>query len=117
MVQRRAKRDPIAQVGWSIFCTFWAGLDQANPAVSAFLRGTGASAPVGWPTSEKLETLRQEWLDAPDTAARKTLADALQKQAFADVPYLPLGQYFNQTSYKPSVTGVLDGPTWDALTA
>ena len=41
--------------------------------------------------------------------ARKTLADALQKQAFADVPYLPLGQYFNQTSYKPSVTGVLDG--------
>jgi len=109
VVQRRAKRDPIAQGGWSIFCTFWAGLDQANPAVSAFLRGTGPDAPVGWPTSPKLEALRQEWLDAPDTAARKTLADAMQKQAFADVPYLPLGQYFNQTSYKPSVTGVLNG--------
>jgi peptide/nickel transport system substrate-binding protein len=109
VVQRRAKKDPIAQGGWSAFCTFWAGLDQANPAVSAFLRGTGQSAAIGWPTSEKIEALRDQWLDAPDTAARKQLAGALQRQAFSDLPYLPLGQYFNQTSYKPSLTGVLDG--------
>ena len=31
------------------------------------------------------------------------------QQAFVDLPYLPPGQYFNQTSYKPSLTGVLDG--------
>ena len=109
VVQRRAKKDPIAQGGWSAFCTFWAGLDQANPAVSAFLRGTGQSAAIGWPTSEKIESLRDAWLDAPDTAARRTLADELQRQAFIDLPYLPLGQYFNQTSFKPSLTGVLDG--------
>jgi len=109
VVQRRAKKEPVAQGGWSAFCTFWAGLDQANPAVSAFLRGTGQNATIGWPTSEKIEALRDQWLDAPDTAARKTLADDLQRQAFIDLPYLPLGQYFNQTSYKPSLTGVLDG--------
>jgi peptide/nickel transport system substrate-binding protein len=109
VVQRRAKKEPVAQGGWSAFCTFWAGLDQANPAVSAFLRGTGQSAAIGWPTSAAIEGLRDRWLDAPDTAARKALADDLQKQAFADLPYLPLGQYFNQTSYRPSLTGVLDG--------
>jgi peptide/nickel transport system substrate-binding protein len=109
VVQRRAKKEPVAQGGWSAFCTFWAGLDQANPAVSAFLRGTGQSAAIGWPTSEKIEALRDQWLDAPDTAARKRLAGELQQQAFVDLPYLPLGQYFNQTSYKPSLTGVLDG--------
>jgi peptide/nickel transport system substrate-binding protein len=109
VVQRRAKKDPVAQGGWSAFCTFWAGLDQANPAVSAFLRGTGQSAAIGWPTSAAIETLRDRWLDAPDTAARKALAGDLQKQAFIDLPYLPLGQYFNQTSYKPSLTGVLEG--------
>ena len=109
VVQRRAKRDPVAQGGWSAFCTFWAGLDQANPAVSAFLRGTGTSAAIGWPTSPKIEALRDQWLDAPDNAARRALADDLQRQAFADLPYLPLGQYFNQTSYTPSLTGVLDG--------
>ena len=109
VVQRRAKKEPVAQGGWSAFCTFWAGLDQANPAVSAFLRGTGQSAAIGWPTSAAIESLRDQWLDAPDTAARKQLAVALQQQAFTDLPYLPLGQYFNQTSYKPSLTGVLDG--------
>ncbi|MBP1180845.1 ABC transporter substrate-binding protein [Methylobacterium sp. PvR107] len=109
VVQRRAKKDPVAQGGWSAFCTFWAGLDQANPAVSAFLRGTGQSAAIGWPTSAAIEALRDRWLDAPDTAARKKLADELQQQAFTDLPYLPLGQYFNQTSFKPSLTGVLDG--------
>jgi len=109
VVQRRAKKDPVAQGGWSAFCTFWAGLDQANPAVSAFLRGTGQSAAIGWPTSGKIEALRDQWLDAPDTAARRQLAGDLQRQAFADLPYLPLGQYFNQTSFKPTLTGVLDG--------
>ncbi|SDA24620.1 peptide/nickel transport system substrate-binding protein [Methylobacterium sp. UNC378MF] len=109
VVQRRAKKDPVAQGGWSAFCTFWAGLDQANPAVSAFLRGTGQSAAVGWPTSEKIEALRDQWLDAPDAAARKQLAGTLQQQAFTDLPYLPLGQYFNQTSFKPSLTSVLNG--------
>ncbi|MGU3664303.1 ABC transporter substrate-binding protein [Methylobacterium sp. A49B] len=109
VVQRRAKKDPVAQGGWSAFCTFWAGLDQANPAVSAFLRGTGQTAAIGWPTSDRIEALRDQWLDAPDTAARKALAGDLQKQAFIDLPYLPLGQYFNQTSYKPSLTGVLEG--------
>ena len=110
VVQRRAKKDPIAQGGWNAFCTFWSGLDQASPAVSAFLRGTGQSAAIGWPTSEKIESLRQEWLDAPDVAAQKKLAGDLQRQGFADLPYLPLGQYLNQTSFKPSITGVLDGP-------
>lgn len=109
VVQRRAKKDPVAQGGWSAFCTFWAGLDQANPAVSAFLRGTGQNAAIGWPTSGKIEALRDQWLDAPDTAARRQLAGDLQRQAFADLPYLPLGQYFNQTSFKPTLTGVLDG--------
>ena len=109
VVQRRAKKDPIAAGGWNAFCTFWAGLDQASPAVSAFLRGSGASAAIGWPTSERIEALRQEWLDAPDLAGRKRLAVDLQRQAFVDLPYLPLGQYYNQTSFKPSLSGVLDG--------
>lgn len=109
VVQRRAKKDPIDKGGWSAFGTFWAGLDQANPAGHSFLRGTGDSAAIGWPKSEKLETLRQNWLDAPDLAAQKTLAVELQKQAFEDVPYVPLGQYFYHTAYQPNITGVLDG--------
>jgi peptide/nickel transport system substrate-binding protein len=110
VVQRRAKRDPIDKGGWNVFATFWAGTDVANPAGHAFLRATGDSAAIGWPKSEKIEALRQQWLDAPDLATQKKLAADLQTQAFIDVPYVPLGQYLNQTSYQSSLTGVLTGP-------
>lgn len=110
VVQRRTKKDPIAQGGWSAFGTFWAGLDQANPAVSSFLRGVGTAGAIGWPTSEKIEALRSQWLDAPDLPAQKKIAEEIQKQAFVDVPYVPLGQYQFFTAYQPNITGVLDGP-------
>lgn len=109
VVQRRAKKDSVEQGGWSAFGTFWAGLDQANPAGHSFLRGTGEAGAIGWPKSDAIEALRQSWLDAPDLAAQKKLAVDLQKQAFTDVPYVPLGQYFFVTAYQQNITGVLDG--------
>jgi peptide/nickel transport system substrate-binding protein len=109
VVQRRAKKDSVENGGWSAFGTFWAGLDQANPAVSSFLRGTGESAAIGWPKSERIEALRQDWLDAPDLEAQKRIAAEIQRQALVDVPYVPLGQYFYSTAFQPNVTGILDG--------
>ncbi len=109
VVQRRAKKDSVENGGWSAFGTFWAGLDQANPAVSAFLRGTGESAAIGWPKSERIEALRQEWLDAQTLDEQKRLAVEIQRQALVDVPYVPLGQYLYSTAFQPNVTGVLDG--------
>ena len=44
----------------------------------------------------------------PDGAPPHLAVD-LQRQAFSDLPYLPLGQYYNQTSFKPTITGVLAG--------
>lgn len=105
VVQRRAKKE-----GWNVFCTFWAGLDQANPAVSAFLRGQGEAGTVGWPKSDRIEALRQDWLDAPDLATQKTLAETIQRQALVELPYIPLGQYQVYTTFQPNVSGVLDGP-------
>ena len=110
VVQRRARKEPIAQGGWNIFGTFWSGLDQANPVSNAFLRAPGESGIFGWPKSEKIEALRQQWLDAPDLAAQKTLAVDLQKQALIDLPYIPVGQYFVSTVFQRNVSGVLDGP-------
>ena len=110
VVQRRAKQDPIGQGGWSVFNTFWAGLDQFSPASHFFLRGQGKAGGVpGWPTSPRIEALRDQWLDAPDVAEQKKLAEALQVQALVDVPYVPLGQVLTATAYRPNVTGVLPG--------
>ncbi len=110
VVQRRAKKDPTDQGGWSVFNTFWAGLDQFNPVGHVFLRGQGEAGGVpGWPTSPRLEELRSQWIDAPDAAAQKKIADQMQLQAFVDVPYVPLGQSLAATAYRDSLTGVLNG--------
>jgi peptide/nickel transport system substrate-binding protein len=109
LVQRRAKMDPVEQGGWSIFHTGWSGLDMVNPAGHVFLRGNGKAATVGWPTSPRIEELRDAWFRAPDLAAQKALADKLQLQAFEDVPYIPLGQYFIPTAYQANLSGMLQG--------
>ena len=109
LVGRRAKMDPVEQGGWSIFHTSWSGLDQINPAGHIFLRANGKSAAPGWPTSAKIEELRDAWFKAPDLAAQQTLAQELQLQAFQDVPYIPLGQYFQPTAFQSNLTGVLSG--------
>jgi peptide/nickel transport system substrate-binding protein len=109
LVQRRAKTDPVGQGGWSIFHTSWSGLDQINPAGHIFLRGNGKAASPGWPTSTKIEALRDAWFQASDLAAQQTLTREMQLEAFQDVPYIPLGQYFQPTAYQSNLTGVLSG--------
>ncbi len=110
VVQRRAKKDPTDQGGWSVFNTFWAGLDQYNPVGHVFLRGQGEKGGVpGWPSSPRIEELRQQWLDAPDVAAQKKIAEELQLQALQDVPYVPVGQVLAATAYRDTITGVPNG--------
>ena len=49
------------------------------------------------------------WFDAPDAAAQKDIGRQIQLQAFQDVPYLPVGQYFQATAYRRDITNVLKG--------
>ncbi|HEX4260923.1 MAG TPA: ABC transporter substrate-binding protein [Acetobacteraceae bacterium] len=109
LVQRRAKMDPVDKGGWSLFHTSWNGTDMLDPIGHAFLRGNGKAAAPGWPTAPKIEALRAEWIRAPDLAAQKQLAAAIQVQALHDVPYAPLGQYFAPTAYRADLEGVLNG--------
>ncbi len=111
VVQRRANRGAIAQGGWNLVCTFLSGLDLMNPGVNFFLRAQGETAFVGWPNSPTLEALREEWLLAPDLATQQAVAARIQAQAFQDLPYIPLGQFFQPTAWRRNITGVLKGPT------
>jgi peptide/nickel transport system substrate-binding protein len=109
LVQRRASKAPLDKGGWSIFQTSWAGIDHANPVGNVFLRGNGDQAQVGWPTAPKLESLRDQWIKAPNLAEQKRLAREIQLQAFQDVPYIPLGQVLAKTAYRSDLTGMLYG--------
>ena len=110
VVQRRASREPVDKGGWSIFCTGWEGLNLNDPAGHYPVMGNGTAAWFGWPTSPKIEALRSDWYEAPDAAAQKTATDAIQLVAFEEVPYIPLGEYFQPIVVRDGVTGVLDSP-------
>jgi peptide/nickel transport system substrate-binding protein len=110
-MQRRAKNLPIEAGGWNVMASFWGGLDQFNPVGHVFLRAQGpkAGGVSGWPESAELERLRSEWIDAPDLASQKRIAEAMQLQALRDVPYIPAGQALSASSYRRDLAGVLTG--------
>jgi peptide/nickel transport system substrate-binding protein len=80
-----------------------------QPGVHQSLRGHGQQAWFGWPTIPRIEELRQAWFDAPDLEGQQAIARQIQEVAFQEVPYLPLGQYFQATAYRRGPTGVLKG--------
>jgi peptide/nickel transport system substrate-binding protein len=105
LVQRRAKKDPPDKGGWNVFFTGFGGLDFINPAAHLLLRGNGSGAWFGWPDDPKLETLRQDWFNAPDLAAQQAICREIQSQALNDVIYVPLGQYYQPTAFKHALAG------------
>jgi peptide/nickel transport system substrate-binding protein len=107
VVQRRASREPLERGGWSVFCTNWAGLDHINPAGHHALRGNGLQGWFGWAESPKLEELRDAWFEAPDLESQQRIAAEMQKQMVEDVPYIPLGQFFQPLGHRRSITGVM----------
>ena len=108
VVQRRASKQPIDKGGWSIFVTFLNGTNNFDPASQLGIRGNGEQAWFGWPKSPRLEELRAEWFAARDLEAQKAICAEIQKQFFADVPYIPLGAYYEKTAYR-GLTGLRSG--------
>jgi peptide/nickel transport system substrate-binding protein len=109
VLQRRSSKSPPSQGGWNAFCTRFWGSEFLSPAAHSPLRSNGAQAWFGWPTSPRIEALREQWFDAPDLQTQQALAGEIQAQAFEDVPYYPLGLYYNPTAYRSDLSGVLNG--------
>ena len=108
-VQRSVSRQPPDKGGWHMFAAFSGGWDMSNPGSHQLMRGNGGRAYNGWPTLPKLEALRDEWLFADDRADDAALARKMQVQALDDVPYLPLGSYYQPVAYRANLTGVPKG--------
>ncbi|MDB5411795.1 MAG: transporter substrate-binding protein [Rubritepida sp.] len=107
-LQRRAKREPVEQGGWSVFCTGLTGTNTFDPAGHLGLRGNG-TAPgswFGWPTSPRLEELRDAWLATADESSRLALGRDIQAALWQDVPFLPLGQYLRLGAWRRELQGM-----------
>ena len=72
---------------WNCFCAAWPGPAVLDPGSHLPLFGP---VPVRDP---RMLALRDAWLDTPDLASQKTIADQMQLRAFEDPPFVPLGEF------------------------
>jgi peptide/nickel transport system substrate-binding protein len=82
-------------------------MDWLNPLVHSTLRGDGAFP--GWVSSPRIEALRAQWLSTGDDAGQKRICDEIQKTAFDEVPYYPIGQYKQPTLFRTDLSGIMNG--------
>lgn len=110
LVSRRAEKKKPEEGGWNLFHTSWVFPDLFTPAVNQGTVGACEGAWFGWYCSEQMEKLRAEWAKTTDEAQRKQIATEIQKLAYKEVPYVPLGQWVSPRAYRDHVKGVLDFP-------
>jgi peptide/nickel transport system substrate-binding protein len=111
LVGRRASQAAPAEGGWNMFITNWVGADVFNPLVNNMVNGKGPDGGwFGWPDVPKLEELRMAYATAQSLDEQKKLAMEIQKVAYEEGVYAPIGQYFVPSAWSANLDGVLDGP-------
>ena len=111
VVTRRASQKAPKDGGWNMFFTNWVSADVSNPIANLSIGGQGKNGGwFGWADDPKIEQLKDAFVRAPSLDEQKKIASDIQKEAYEQVIYIPLGQYQGPSAWRKSLTGVLDGP-------
>jgi peptide/nickel transport system substrate-binding protein len=111
VVTRRASQKPPKEGGWNMFFTNWVAADVSNPVGNASVSGRGKNGGwFGWAEDAKIEELRDKFARSGSADEQKKLAAEIQKRAYEQVTYIPLGQYLIPSGWRKSLTGIVDGP-------
>jgi peptide/nickel transport system substrate-binding protein len=110
VIRRRLNQAVPDKGGWNAFFFFF---DRSNPNTNPYgntwIRADGLAAFDGWPTSPRIEALRAAWLDAGSLDEQRRICTELQMQLWQDVPYIPMGEYWQSTAYRKDLLDVLPG--------
>jgi peptide/nickel transport system substrate-binding protein len=111
VVTRRASQKPPKEGGWNMFFTNWVGADVVNPIANFSIGGRGKNGGwFGWAEDAKIEALKDAYARSGSPDEQKKIAADIQKEAYDQVIYVPLGQYLAPSAWRKSLSGVLDGP-------
>lgn len=111
LVSQRASQNSPSEGGWNLMFTNFTVDSVWSPTVNPTLIATGTQGSwFGWPTDKELEALRAEYAVATTPKKRKSLAEAVQKDALDKVIVIPLGQFQTVTTWRDSVSDVVTGP-------
>ncbi|MBR0753945.1 ABC transporter substrate-binding protein [Bradyrhizobium jicamae] len=111
VVTRRTIQKPPKEGGWNMFFTYQGAADAMNPLVNGAIVGKGKDGGwFGWSEDPKLEALRDAYARATSPEEQKKIALDVQKEAYDQVIYVPLGQFQAPSAWRKSLSGVIDGP-------
>jgi len=109
LVTRRLSKNPVAQGGWSVFCSAPAAVDLMEPVSHIALRAAGArTALPGWPEDAELERLRDLYPTARSLEERRAIAAQVQARALEVVPYMPIGMMSLVRGVSARLSGILE---------
>jgi len=110
VIRRRTSQAAPDKGGWNVFFTL---IDRSIPSTNPFghqaLRSDGKAAWDGWPDCPGVEALRALWLDTADPEQQRHIARELQTQVWQDLPFIPMGEYWQTTAYRKDLTGINPG--------
>ena len=110
VIRRRTNQGPPDKGGWNVFFTMIdRSIPNTNPFGNQAMRADGKAGWDGWPTSPKIEELRAAWLDAADPEEQRRLAREMQLQVWQDLPFIPMGEYWQTTAHRKDLTGIVPG--------
>ena len=111
LTSRRALDASPEENGWNIFPTWFIGMDVVHPLASVVTSGgCRERAWFGWPCDPVMEELREAFAFENDPGQRFARAEAVQQQAFALVPYVNFGEWFNPVAFRSNLEGILESP-------
>jgi len=106
-IRRRQNQAAPDKGGWSAFFGLIdRSLPNTNPYGNIAIRVDGLAAWDAWPTSLRIEALRAAWLDAASLDEQRRICTELQLQLWQDVPYIPMGEYWQSTAYRKDLLDV-----------
>ncbi len=109
VVARRAQKSPPGQGGWQMYVTSYYGVEAIDPT-NRMIRSNGELALNGWSTNAVVEAEVAAWYAATSLDEEKAIARRLNKAAFDQVVFAPLGMHLRHFAYRKSLTGVGHGP-------
>ena len=110
LYRRRLNQGAPDKGGWNAFFFFFdRSAPNTNPYGNYWIRADGLAGFDGWPTSPRIEALRAAWLDAGSLDEQRRICVELQMQLWQDVPYIPMGEYWQSTAYRKDLLDVLPG--------
>lgn len=107
---RRANSGPVSDGGWNLAHAVFDGIDLISPLGNMNFDARGKDGYTGFIVDPETETLKTRYQQESDPEKQKEIAAEMQKRAYEQVFYIPLGTYDQYTAIRPEFANYVSSP-------